>query len=364
MRRPILAALAAAALTLGAASPALAGHGGGGQYGGVRCGDVISGTVTLTRDLRCDDVGLVLEPGATLDLGGHRLIGPGTGSGVALRVDPEAWETPVAVRNGTVRDWQYAFGAETGNLAASLADLRIRDVAWVFPESYLSVTIDRTTFDHAEPGFFWGGEFVLRDSRLRDSGVINGGPFGPGIVVERSTFVNSGIVGSCTDGGMISVSDSTFRDGTSALDSGWCGLELHRSTFRGFERALSTSMDTALGSPGTHQVVGNTFARNDVAYELAARAVVQGNTFTRNGIGIHSETQEWGNGGVEDVVLDANTFTRNGDGVVITTLVHASGNTAVRNTGYGLYLPAAVDLGGNVARRNGVDCVGVVCAAH
>ena len=115
------------------------------------------------------------------------------------------------------------------------------------------------------------------------------------------------------------------------------------------------------GSLGTHELIGNRFTGYGTALELGHRALVRSSDFTRNGVAIHSETAYLGEVAVEDVILDGNTFTRNGDGVIIDTRTHVGDNTAIGNTGYGLFVPQAVDLGGNVAHRNGVDCVGVVC---
>lgn len=124
-------------------------------------------------------------------------------------------------------------------------------------------------------------------------------------------------------------------------------------------------MDSALGSLVMSQVIDNAFVGNGTALSLGSMTTIRGNEFTRNGVGVTSLTgSDEADVEVEDIVLDGNTFTRNGDGAVVDTLVHASDNTAVRNTGYGLYLPQAVDGGGNVAYRNGVDCVGVVCAGR
>jgi hypothetical protein len=107
--------------------------------------------------------------------------------------------------------------------------------------------------------------------------------------------------------------------------------------------------------------VSNTFRGNGVGLELNHRALVRSSYFSRNGVGIHSETAELGDVAVEDIVLDRNVFFRNGDGVIIDSLAHVGGNTALWNTRHGLYVPQAVDLGRNLARHNGVNCVGVTC---
>lgn len=354
MHRLVLAVTSTAALVLGAAGPATA------VAPAVACGDTITGSVTLTSDLTCTDVGLVLAPGATVDLGGHSLRGPGTSAGIAFRTDPDLSSTGhVAVRNGTVRDWAHVLGdGDTGELHASLTDVTVQDADSAVTSMYADVSIVRSRLVRTG-SFVWGGPVVVQDSTLVDSH-LGVGPSLPDLAVSGSTFRRSAIDGSCTDGGRIRVGDSHFVGGRQAISSGWCGLDVTGSSFRGIGTAIVTSKDAALGSnPST--LTGNAFTGNGTALELGSQTTVRDSVFSRNAIGIHSETAEWGEFAVEDIVLDRNTFSRNGDGVVIDTLAHVGRNRATHNTGYGLFVPEAVDLGRNVAYGNGVDCVGVVC---
>ncbi|MCV2395118.1 hypothetical protein OEB99_12445 [Actinotalea sp. M2MS4P-6] len=353
MRRGIIAALSTAAVILTGALPAAAAG------AGVACGDTITGTVTLQANLTCTDVGLVLAAGATLDLGGHTLRGPGTG-GTALLTDEEMPSTsPVTVRNGTIKNWGSLFvDYEFRLLYAHISDVTVRSVAGdVLGGIGIGVTVERSTFRDASPGFFWGGSLDISDSTFIDSR-ISGGPTIPDITVSGSSFTRSTIDGSCTDGGRITVSDSSFRQGSAGITAGWCRLSVTGSSFRDLGTAIQG--DKNIVSLGTHTLVGNTFVANGTALELGHRALVQDSEFVRNGVGIHSETSSLGFP-VEDIIVERNTFTRNGDGVIIDTLSHVGDNTATHNTGFGLYVPQAVDLGGNVASHNGVDCVGVVC---
>jgi concanavalin A-like lectin/glucanase superfamily protein/copper-binding protein NosD len=67
----------------------------------VACGQVISADTTLTADLTCAGDALVLQGGATLDLGGHAVRGSGSGTGIFVaRVG--GVDLANTVRNGTV----------------------------------------------------------------------------------------------------------------------------------------------------------------------------------------------------------------------------------------------------------------------
>jgi concanavalin A-like lectin/glucanase superfamily protein/parallel beta helix pectate lyase-like protein len=67
----------------------------------VACGQVISTDTTLTVDLTCAGDALVLQGGATLDLGGHTVRGSGSGTGIFVaRVG--GVDLANTVRNGTV----------------------------------------------------------------------------------------------------------------------------------------------------------------------------------------------------------------------------------------------------------------------
>lgn len=356
MRKLLVTALLTMAAVAGSMAPASA------AAAGVKCGDTITGAVRLRSDLNCEGVGLYLSSGASLDLGGHRL--KGRHGGIALATDPEPQSTaPVSVRNGTVAGWRHVFSDDD----FALLYVRITNVTFsgiekgILDSIYVDAVIDRSSFRQAPIGFFWGGSLAVRSSSFVDSDVV-GGPAVPSISVQLSSFVRSRLEGSCTDGGSITVTRSAFRDGASGLDAGACGLTVSHSDFSHLAVALRADKNSGLGSVGTHQLVNNTFRRNGVALELNHQALVRSNYFSRNGVGVHSETAELGDVAVEDIVLDRNVFVRNGDGVVVDSLTHVGGNLAVWNTRYGLYVPRAVDRGRNVARHNGVDCVGVACS--
>jgi hypothetical protein len=328
---------------------------------GLECGDTVSGTVVLTEDLHCEDVGLVLQPGAVLDLGGHALAGAGRDvDGVALETTFEdAPGDPVVVRNGEIRDWRNVFRA-VATLEATLHGVVVQDNAFVADLIGSRLTFERSTFrgNILVFGGFSSGVDVTGSVFVDNDTALSVGP--PGAAnVRRSTFTGNGVALSCSEGD-VDVASSTFRRNTTAVAADACASAVRDSTFHDNGTAFVSRMVFPNGSPGTDQIARNRFVRNDIAVEVGVRAVVEDNVFVRNGTGVISQT-----GGtpfeVEDVVVLRNLLLRNGDGVIVETPSHVGSNTAIRNDGYGLNVPLAYDLTGNVAFGNGIDCVGVDC---
>jgi hypothetical protein len=329
---------------------------------GLGCGDTVSGTVVLTDDLRCDDVGLVLEPGAVLDLGGHALVGPGRDvGGVALETTFEdAPGDPVTVRGGEIRDWADVF-RPTATLAARLDDVVVRDNAVVADLINAHLTFERSTVrrNGSVVGGFGLGVDVLDSVFTENDSALSVGPPGQA-TVARSTFTRNGTAVSCSEG-MVDVASSTFRDNTTAVSSDWCTATVENSGFLGNGTAFVSRMVTPAGSAGTDRIARNRFVDNDIALHVGVRTVVEDNVFLRNGTGLLSRSAGTPVE-VEEVTVLRNVLLRNGDGVVVDTVAQVGDNVAIRNDGAGLDVPRATDLGGNVAFGNGVDCVGVVCA--
>lgn len=350
---------------LGAACVALLGSvtaAAAGPPGALACGDTVSGTVRLTHDLVCTDVGLALLPGTVLDLRGHALVGPGRDvGGVALDVSFEdvVNDPPITVRNGTVRGWAHVF-PETG-LRATLRHLVVQDNGVVAFLESSTLTVERSTFRRnvLVVGGFSIGVDVTRSAFEGNDTALSIGPPGAA-AVDRSTFTQNGTALSCSESN-ITVSSSVFRTNTTAITSDVCMSIIEGSAFHDNGIAFESRMINPSGSPGTDRVARSVFVGNDVAVHAGVRTVVEDNVFRRNGVGLLSQSAGTPFE-VEDVTVVGNVLTRNGDGVVVDTVSHVGDNVATRNDGYGLFVPLAVDLGGNVAARNGVDCVGVVCS--
>ena len=123
------AAAAASALAL-AATAALIGSAPASALAGPLCGDVITVDTVLTADLVCDGTsdGLVIgADGVTLDLGGHRISGPGAYATPYAAVRA-AGLTDVVVTRGTVTGFQTgvvldeSWGSTVTKLTASAND--------------------------------------------------------------------------------------------------------------------------------------------------------------------------------------------------------------------------------------------------
>jgi hypothetical protein len=329
---------------------------------GLECGDTVSGTVTLTADLRCDDVGVVLRPGAVLDLGGHALVGQGRdGGGVALETTfEEAPGDPVVVRNGTVRDWANVFRGQA-NLGATLDGVVVQDNAVVADLVSSTLTFERSTFrrNGLVVGGFDLGVDVTGSVFAHNDTALSVGPPGS-TTVRRSTFSRNGVAMSCSEGSL-DVASSTFHDNATAVGSDWCVATVQSSGFTSNDTAFVSRMITPAGSAGTDRIAHSRFVGNDVALAVGVRSVVEDNVLLRNGTALVSQSAGTPLE-VEDVTVLRNRLVRNGDGVLVDTAAHVGDNVALRNDGYGLNVPLATDLGGNVALGNGVDCVGVDCA--
>jgi hypothetical protein len=329
---------------------------------GLRCGDRVVADTVLTRDLRCaSGPGLVLEGGVTLDLGGHRIVGPGAeaeaGDGVLVSGGVQA-----TVRNGAVVGWPRGVAVEQGD----------------DPDTLARAAVDGISF-RGNGTAVWSflGEVRVAGSVFRDNGSgVN--LFFAGGSVERSTFRGNRAAAVASQVGPLRVTDSTFVDNESGVDCTDVGCAVERSRFtRGTAALTSYRASVALVDSEVrgHQVgfraqfegggdsaTNSRFVGNDVAVRLSilGRVTLTGNRFTGNRVGV-TETEE-----VEtaEATLTGNRFDRNGDAVLLTVVPARLGtNVATRNTGWGLYAPHAVDLGGNRARGNGnqPQCVGVAC---
>ncbi|GIG22757.1 hypothetical protein Cch01nite_34810 [Cellulomonas chitinilytica] len=355
--------VAAAAMTTALAAPA------GAYPPEPACGTTLTVDTSLRRDLACPGDGLTLAPGVTLNLRGHTLSGSRTGTGLSVSAFG-----PVVVRNGTVAGW--------GTGIATLLEGEWEGVG-------SPLTVERVTFrdNHRgldTTGLDGTGEYVKPTTVVRstfdrnDEGLVAG--WQTGAKVDRSTFVGNG-VGAWSAGfssvdidrsrfegnatalrvyeAWATVARSTFVDNTLGVTHTNLGaVTIADSRFAGGDVAVTASWDSDVAVSGSTFTGSGTGVLMDVGIGTFER-----NTFTSNGIGFHLTVAGAG------VVLRDNVFRANGDGIlsdVDAPGLQLGGNTARRNTGWGIYAPGAVDLGGNTARGNGrsPQCVGVVCATQ
>ncbi len=348
--RAVTAALLATAATA-VALPAQA-HG---RAQAPACGITVTADYTLPANLRCSGTAITVVPSnpaqtITLDLGGHAVVGDGTGVGVDVRVD-ETVGGSVVVRNGQIRGFDAAV-AGSNVAAVTLADLTVRNNRVWFAQGVLEMLAFRLTVDHA---------------RVVDSGTA-GGPIESYLTVRSSQFVRSSVEQPSES--YATVQDSVFVGG--GVTTGYAAnVVAERNTFRNCDIGVH-AYDSWPSSPTTVQ--GNHFVgcRIGALIEVSTAGVgpnavtVTGNEFRRNAeAGLTFRV--WDPIGQIDitgnVAIDNGGAGITGTGAGITTVAH---NTAVRNHGRGIDVADAVDGGGNVARGNTTSpqCVGVVCAAR
>ncbi|MFS0704932.1 right-handed parallel beta-helix repeat-containing protein [Cellulomonas sp. 179-A 9B4 NHS] len=352
----VLAAPAAAAPP--PAAPALA------------CGDTVTGAVLLDRDLVCTTApGLVLTRGATVDLGGHTVRGPGEGTGLLIDwPDGESGTDPVTVVNGTVRDW--GTGIEVQEATLTLRGMTFDRAAYTAVSGFRSdVTLEDSTIRRTGYGVnvYYYGSLTVARSRFVDNGTGLAGGFNTGMTVTDSTFERNTTGAECSESYAQVIRTRVVRN-TTGVSFDWClGSRLHDSELVRNETAFRTRTPAPydVGDWEGDQVFRNRFDRNEVAVDLRENAHLQDNRFTRNGTAFRALTA--GNDfPISLFALERNTFDRNGDAVDVDTRIRMQDNVATRNTGWGIHTPAAEDLGGNVAWGNGREpqCTGVVCAGR
>ncbi len=375
--RLAVAALAVSALTLQAA-PAQAAP-------TVKCGSTVTVNSRLASNLTCSS-GLTLANGATLNLGGHTLTGPGASSGETGIVTQGS--LPTTVRNGTVKGWGHGISNDdtggdetrlvkrvtlTDNLIGLGEDDGIVATNWEVTRSKFvdnstgisayagSVSVSRSTFT-ANTGKGIDSYFT---KLTLSGGKFRGSPYGVfawggGAMSIRGTRFSGNDVGVHCSERIPSITNVAFKNNTSYGFEGWdCAGPVTRSTFKRngigwYDQAIFEEEAT---SAGGMKISGSKFAFNGTGV-LAHEAITVKNTvFKSNITGLTASSSQ-------KPLVKNSTFRKNTDGIYLTNGGSIGNVTATRNKNYGIYAPGAVDLGGNLARRNGArpECIGVVCA--
>ena len=134
---------------------------------------------------------------------------------------------------------------------------------------------------------------------------------------------------------------------------------LTNSTFTNNSGGVSTDTSYQPDTAVTAFISGNTFINNGVALRVGP-ATITGNTFTGNATGLIPNMPA-------HTTVSGNTFTKNtssgikaaGNGLIL------KNNKATNNGRWGIYAPAAVNKGGNVAFGNASgQCFGLRCAGR
>ncbi|WP_331546426.1 right-handed parallel beta-helix repeat-containing protein [Propionicimonas sp.] len=350
----------------------------------VSCGSTLTVDTTLRADLYCSSGdGLTLAPNVHLDLGGHKLVGSGSGTGIA------SVSGNISIRNGVVKNWETGISlAIDSSQTDPVQDPRVTDVVlrkaplYIGFGSTLRVTrvtavdsplrgelggnlrISRSTFTRSSIGVFEASASIRRSTLIAST--LNTSGSG-GITVDRSKLDGKRTtrLGYVSETG-IDITNSTVKNYRYAMSGYYGGATLTNSTFTDMQEGVLAQMNSGLGSEGTAYVRGNTFTRSGVVLDPHIPMVIENNTFVYNTAGAIftgstlPDAEIWAPGRAVNNVLKRNK----GTGITSELAgLEVGGNTATRNGGYGINAPGAVDLGGNTAYGNKLgQCVGVVCS--
>jgi len=335
----------------------------------IQCGQAIDADTTLTRDLDCRGIGtgpaLVVGdprfpgPGpVVLDLGGHTVRGPLTGTGVDF-------QTPGTVRDGTLR------GFRTG---VSVHALDGHD------QTTAEATVSRLRIDDGTFGVYGtgvaAGVLVHVDhssiTRMTDSGVYVGTGYHGEMTVTDTTVTHSGegVGGQLTNATLQRdvLTGNTFAGADVMADA----VTATGDTITGNGRGLVVLTPVHDFDPypppglpgGAVTITGNTVSANTTGGiallgRVAAGSVLSADQASGNGSALTAD----GLGGVGDgiaVVLDPPDAAAPD---VSAADLAMTGNTARANAAWGIDAPGVTDGGTNRASGNapGEDCRGVTC---
>ena len=134
--------------------------------GPVACGTTLTVNTTLTKNLKCAGTGLTLAPGVTLDLGGFRLIG--NGSGVAVASEASSGNSIV---NGRIENW--ATGVRfVGETVTPDSELTLRGLRAVNAPLYVEagdVALHDSTLNNSMVRIYYSRLDIARSTLLRST---------------------------------------------------------------------------------------------------------------------------------------------------------------------------------------------------
>ncbi len=201
----------------------------------VTCGAVLETDGYLSADLYCPNGnGIYLDLDVTLDLRGHRLIGPGAtatvGNGIGVTIAPVR---PSRIVNGTITGWPIAIGGNEDKEtfpSAVLRDLRLVGNGTAVLANQADLDLKRMTVRDNAVGIDASGGF--------EAVAVT-------VAMADSTFRGNGRAVSCVDIGCDVRGSAFVRNGTGMAVAGVGSVGLRDSSFTrngvGFTR-------TAVGS--------------------------------------------------------------------------------------------------------------------
>jgi len=351
----------------------------------VECGATLTVDTTLTRDLTCTSGdGVILGPNVHLNLGGHKLVGPGSsGTGIA-----STGQGTLSVRNGEIRNWGTGIHVET-DFGDGVPDPSVTDVvlrrAPVLMQFAPALALSRVTAIDSPVRGELGGTLRIAGSKLVRSSVS---VFYASASIVRSRLVASTVSSSASgmltidrsslDGRhtarlgdvsetIITITNSVVKNYKDPISGFWGGATLTNNVFTDMHHGVLGNISYGLGSEGTATVTGNVFTRSGVVLDPHIPMILENNRFTDNAAGaVFNVSTIFGDPAPPGRAVNNVLVKNRGTGIQseIPGLL-VGGNVAKKNAGYGIYAPGAIDLGGNVAYGNKLgQCVGVVCSGR
>jgi parallel beta-helix repeat protein len=386
----------------------------------VRCGDHLTRSVTLSRDLMgCTGDGLVVDAdGVTVDLGGHTISGSRTATGVRSE------HANVTVQRGTITRFANAVDVNgpppSGIHDTLVRGITARDNSVPTPDGGRSLggisvngsrarIVDNTVEgggiahfggDHGrvERNSVRGGDegIVLidvadddvRDNDIRDVADVGVNVFGTAVrtTVEHNTIARAFAVGIVFDG----PDDPGAQSDNVIADNAIAAASLGIIAFQTDRTAVRRNTVTGSGTFGDPQAPGIGIWFDGVSDSVIERNTVTGGRGRAISIGAAADEQPSARPSLRNVVarntaqstaadgirvldaardttLERNTASDNGaDGIhVLSPSTTLTRNTADHNGDLGIEAVAGViDGGRNAASANGDarQCTGVVCA--
>jgi hypothetical protein len=336
----------------------------------VTCGATLTTNSVLTHNLTCPGAGVTLAPNVTLNLHGHTL----RGSGSAVGVTAAATGTDV-IKNGRLTNWGAAIvgqfrdpedppGPTTGKVVvshmqidhnASGVDASSADIG-ATPASAFQVTDSKFSNNLTAIGGLTAIVSVARSSIHDNQRGID--LDSSSLTATRLQLYRNEIAVICVEASC-SLTNSVLRNNQTGVQPGFIGS----FTLSG---SLITGSDVAYNGSGfflTHTVTRNVFLRNTTAVSISqgGQGTVGRNVFVANGAALTVADAS----ADTPLTLTRNVLVHNGDAITIddATGISVGHNLATHNSGWGIRVPNATDLGGNHAHHNGnsPQCVGVVC---
>jgi hypothetical protein len=302
-----------------------------------------------------------LQGTVVFNLRGHRITAT-TGPAIRVRVDGSP-----TIKNGSVTDSRVGLEIAGDDSDIPLPPRTVTVSNLLLAHNHFGITapyiggtnrqvthvaVVRSRFDANWEGARGGGPIEVWRSSFTNNGSgihVDTGE----LIVKRSYFADNQGAISCYEANRCSISDSRLVNNAWGLSSGGWLVRMERTKISGSKTAVSVGR-------GSVTLMHNRIYDNQTGVDVGyAAATLIGNRFLRNQTGFTTLNNQSSVGS-----LTRNTFVRNGDGIFTESpSIELGGNLALRNGNWGIYAPNATDLGGNRAHANGLSpqCVGVIC---